>query len=231
MAHSKEPDAHVVLALAHISQQPVSTEHQNRPHSDLNSSENKLEKISWNHWTKKSFHFTKKWLNFTVACWNSGNWSSHLFDKNSVKTTFLLKSWFHEIFFGEKVFGVFHAVKCLILVIFYVKWRWKIQLFNNLTESNFRFGEFGTFSVSKKVQNLILQLLKLPKILISQKIQIAVNSESGFAIYFSQIQNFFTLTYQISVISRKISAAFIWGIFWFSPRFFTEIISQNHKIS
>ena len=124
----------------------------------------------------------------------------------------------------------FHAVKCLNLVIFYVKWRWKIQLFNNLTESNFRFGEFGTFSVSKKVQNLILQLLKLPKILISQIIQIAVISESRFATYFSQIQSFFTLTYQISVISRKISAAFIWGIFWFSPRFVLHwIFRKNTK--
>ena len=157
MAHSKEPDAHVVLALAHISQQPVSTEHQNRPHSDLNSSENKLEKISWNHWRKKLFHFTKKWLNFTVACGNSGNWSSHFFDKYSVKTTFLLKSWFHEIFFGEKVFVVFPRCEMLNLVIFYVKWN-----FNEVEKEKpnflaiwqsqiFWFGEFGTFSVSKKV--------------------------------------------------------------------------------
>ena len=68
-------------------------------------------------------------------CGNSTNSLSHIFSKNLVKITFLLKkslkSWFHEIFFIEWEFLIFYTVRACVSYLkfifvgrLYVNWVW-----------------------------------------------------------------------------------------------------------
>ena len=56
-------------------------------------------------------------------CGNYGNLLSHIFGKNFVKVTFLLKSWFDEIFFGESKF--FNFPQCAELQKFTLTHFWQ----------------------------------------------------------------------------------------------------------
>ena len=78
-----------------------------------------LKKIS-QCWTESKIVIPRKtvWKNKKFALWKLCTvWKlhdlvSHIFGKNFVKVTFLLKSWFDKIFFGETKFSSFYTAVC-----------------------------------------------------------------------------------------------------------------------
>ena len=112
-------------------------------------------------------------------CKNYGSSLSRIFGKNSVKVTVilnkLLKSWFDEVFLGEREFIVFHTILWLSIAV------WKFQHFsviqilreiifgNFLVPQNYRCdrilaaSEFWIFGNFREINTLVTYLVILSK--------------------------------------------------------------------